>query len=120
MVCFAVASLLLPSDSQVANPKLEASCPKPILTQVEVRYKKPAWSHNISDPAGRQSAGRVELELVVTRQSTEGIPGRQTHAKLLVGCANDDRVLLHEHIVLESFPSPYKVIFFPFGSQSFS
>ena len=72
-------------------------------------------SHSMDDPrmacdgSGRLNGNRVEMELVVTRAAAELLPPKQTYAKLFVGCANDDQILLYEHVVLESFPSPYKV-----------
>ena len=59
--------------------------------------------------SGRLAGGRVEMELAVIRHMEARDAAKQTHAKLLVGCVNDDRILLHEHIVLEYFPAPYKV-----------
>ena len=65
--------------------------------------------HLIMTAAGRLNPSRVEMELVVERLAAAPHAGKQTHAKLIVGCVNDDRVLLYEHIVLENFPSPYQV-----------
>ncbi|KAK9833183.1 hypothetical protein WJX74_009492 [Apatococcus lobatus] len=62
-------------------------------------------------PLGRLHHSRVEMELVVERLAAAPHIGKQSHAKLIVGCVNDDRILLYEHIVLENFPSPYKVKF---------
>ena len=61
--------------------------------------------------AGRITGGNLELEIILTRESTPSGSQSRTFAKLMAGSLHDDCLLLHESLVLEHFPSPYTVKF---------
>ena len=63
---------------------------------------------------GHVKGGRLELEVTVARQNLSGRPASplstsRTYAKLIAGSMHDNSLLLHESLVLETFPSPYTV-----------
>ena len=47
----------------------------------------------------------------MARQGPSSSPANKSYAKLIAGSMHDDSLLLHESLVLESFPSPYCVKF---------
>lgn len=61
----------------------------------------------------RLANGTLDCEVTLTRVTElhAHVPGatRSTHARLVGGCTNNDKLLLNRTLVLETFQSPLKV-----------